>query len=78
MTQAEWITLILFGVGCVGTLLGAQHKLITSLLKDRWTAHEALHREIDARLANTEDEQAEIALKVNTLETLYSLRGAGK
>lgn len=73
MLMQNWITIVLFGLGVVGTILMGQHALITNLLKDRWAAHEKLHADIEERLADREADHAEIALKVNTLETAFGM-----
>ena len=75
MAASNIITLVLFALGVVGTILMAQHALITNLLKDRWAAHEELHKDLEERMAQRETDHAKIALKVNTLETVCGMRG---
>ena len=75
MATSNIITLVLFALGVVGTILMAQHALITNLLKDRWAAHEELHQDLELRLTEREKAHDKIALKVNTLETVCGMRG---
>ena len=75
MAASNIITLVLFALGVVGTILMAQHALITNLLKDRWAAHEELHKDLEERMTQRETDHAKIALKVNTLETVCGMRG---
>ena len=75
MAASNIITLVLFALGVVGTILMAQHALITNLLKDRWAAHEELHKDLEERLSQRETDHAKNAHMKNTLETVSGKRG---
>ena len=74
LSTSDLVTIVLALATGIGAILAFQHKLITSLLKDRWEAHEEVHKDLEKRVEARESEHSEIALKVNTLETVCRLR----
>lgn len=74
MAASNIITLVLFALGVVGTILMAQHALITNLLKDRWEAHEELHKDLEERLNDHEIYLNGIRLDVKEIQTACRIR----
>jgi len=74
LSTSDLVMILIAVAGGVGAILLGQHGLITSLLKDRWAAHEKTHEDLEARIRDHEEAASDIALKVNTLETAFQLR----
>ena len=73
-TATDWLMLGIFTAGAIGTVLKAQHSLITRLLAEKWKQHEDRLTNTEERLDDHETYINGIRLDVKEIQTACRIR----